>query len=199
MMNMEEEEGKTVIRINLLQTAMTLGTYLGLYMILVYVFTALSIKYMALSLVSLPLMLGVPVVAFFLIKRFRDENCKPFFPFPVSWMLTILMFLFATALSCMAAYLYLRFIDNGAFSAIMMERLNAYVQASDLMAQNMTDAAQIEQYNQTMEQFKQYFTWLCSQPADQLTKQLLQSALVWSNLLSLIIGIIASKKIRINK
>ena len=112
---MEEQNERKIIQINILQTSMTLGTYLGVYMILVYAFMALSVRYTALTLISMPLMLGIPVIAFFLIKRFRDANCMPFFPFPISWMLTILMFLFATMLSCMAAYLYLRFIDKGAF------------------------------------------------------------------------------------
>ena len=193
---MEEFNGNKVIKINLLQVSMTLGTYLGIYTILVYAITALSIKYMALTLISLPLMLGIPVVAFFLIKKFRDTNCKPFFPFPISWILSILTFLFATMLSGMAAYLYLRFIDNGTFAAAVMERLNAYMAASDSIKQSMTDPAQIEQYNATMDLFKQTVTWFCSLPASGMTKQLIQSSLMWGNILSLIIAIITAKRIR---
>ena len=106
---MEEQEGNRIIRINILQASMTLGTYLGLYIILAYWITALTVSHVTLSLLALPLMIGIPVVAFFLIRRFRDSTKAPFFPFPVSWMLSILTFLFATVLSCMAAYLYLRF------------------------------------------------------------------------------------------
>ena len=194
---MEEPDVNRVIKINLMQVSMTLGTYLGLYIILVYVFTALAIKYMAVSMIAMPLMLGIPVVAYFLIKRFRDTNSMPFFPFPVSWMITILTFLFATILSCTAAYLYLRFIDNGALSAIVMQRLDAYIQASETVTQTMTDPTRIEQYNLSMQQFKQYFTWLCSLPASGMTKQLVQTSLLWGNILSLIIAIITAKRIRL--
>lgn len=194
---MEEQNGNKVIKINIVQVSMTLGTYLGLYIILVYALTALSVKYMALSLISMPLILGIPVVAFFLIRRFRDANCKPFFPFPVSWILTILTFLFATMLSCMAVYLYLRFIDNGAFAASIMARLNEYLLASDSVVQTMTDQAQIEQYNATMDLFKQTVTWFCSLPASGMTKQILQSSLMWGNILSLIIALITAKRIRL--
>lgn len=195
---MEEQNGNKVIKINIMQVSMTLGTYLGLYIILVYALTALSVKYMALSLISMPLILGIPVVAFFLIRRFRDANCKPFFPFPVSWILTILTFLFATMLSCMVVYLYLRFIDNGAFAASIMARLNEYLLASDSVVQTMTDQAQIEQYNATMDLFKQTVTWFCSLPASGMTKQILQSSLMWGNILSLIIALITAKRIRLN-
>ena len=195
---MEEQNGNKVIKINIMQVSMTLGTYLGLYIILVYALTALSVKYMALSLISMPLILGIPVVAFFLIRRFRDANCKPFFPFPVSWILTILTFLFATMLSCMVVYLYLRFIDNGAFAVSIMARLNEYLLASDSVVQTMTDQAQIEQYNATMDLFKQTVTWFCSLPASGMTKQILQSSLMWGNILSLIIALITAKRIRLN-
>lgn len=194
---MEEQNGNKVIKINIMQVSMTLGTYLGLYIILVYALSALSVKYMALSLISMPLILGIPVVAYLLIRRFRDTNCKPFFPFPVSWILTILTFLFATMLSCIAAYLYLRFIDNGAFAACIMERLNEYMLASDSVVQTMTDQAQIEQYNATMDLFKQTVTWFCSLPASGMTKQILQSSLMWGNILSLIIALITAKRIRL--
>ena len=196
---MEEKDGIKVIKINVFQTAMMLGTYLGLYIILVYALMGLTMKYSALSLVALPLLLGLPVVAFFLIKRFRDANCKPFFPFPVSWMITILTFLFATVLSCMAVYLYLRFIDKGALAAGMMEQMNTIIQASDATIQAMTDQVQIDQIRSNMDMFKSVITWFCSLSPSAMTKQLIQSSLLWGNILSLIIGIIATKRIRLNK
>lgn len=196
---MEEQNGNKVIRINLMQVSMTLGTYLGLYIILAYAFTLLSVKFSALSVVAMILMLGIPVIAFFLIKRFRDANCKPFFPFPVSWMISILTFLFATMLSCMAAYLYLRFIDNGAFAAGLMERMDMIMLASGSAAQELADPVQAEQYNSTMELFKQTITWFCSLPASGMTKQLVQTSLMWGNILSLVIAIITTKRIRLKQ
>lgn len=196
---MEEQNENRVIKINLLQVSMTLGTYLGLYIILVYAITVLSVKFNALSLLAMPLMLGIPVIAYLLIRHFREKNCKPFFPFPVSWMISILTFLFATMLSCMAAYLYLRFIDNGAFAAGMMERMDMIMLSSDSAAQVFTDPAQAEQYNSTMELLKQTVAWFCSLPASGMTKQLVQTSLMWGNILSLIIAIITAKRIRLKQ
>ena len=196
---MEEKDGIKVIKINVFQTAMTLGTYLGLYIILVYALMGLTLKYSALSLVALPLLLGIPVVAFFILKRFRDANCKPFFPFPVSWIITILTFLFATVLSCMTVYLYLRFLDNGALAAGMMEQMDAIIIASDAAKQSLTDQAQIDQLQSNIDMFKSVITWFCSLSPSAMTKQIIQSSLVWGNILSLVIGIIATKRIRINR
>ena len=194
---MEEQEGRNIIKINLLQASMTLGTNLGIYITLVYAITALTIKYTFLNLLAIPLLLGIPVVAFFLIKRFRDQNCKPFFPFPVSWMLSILMFLFATVLSCMMAYLYLRFIDNGSLANNLMANVEMMRQASDAVTSGMTDPAQVENYNKTLDLMFQTITWFCSLSASGITKQLIQASLMWGNIMSLIIALITAKRIRI--
>ena len=196
---MEEQEGKKIIQINILQTSMTLGTYLGVYIILTYFVTALTVNYAALSLLAIPLMLGIPVVAFFLIRRFRDSIKAPFFPFPVSWMLSILTFLFATVLSCMAAYLYLRYIDHGALAAGLTARMDMMMQSSEAVTAAMTDPAQVEQYNKTMELMQQTISWYCSLPASAMTKQLIQASLMWGNIISLIIGLITAKRIKINQ
>ena len=194
---MEEKEGYKIVRINILQTSMTLGTYLGAYIILAYLAMVLTVKYAAISLLAVPLMIGIPVVAYFLIRRFRDSIKAPFFPFPISWMLSILTFLFATVLSCMAAYLYLRYIDKGALAAGLMARMELMVQSTQAVTATMTDPAQVEQYNKTMELMQQTITWFCSLPASAMTKQLIQSSLMWGNIISLIIGLITAKRIKL--
>ena len=196
---MEEQEENRIIRINILQTSMTLGTYLGAYIILAYLASVLTVKYTALSLLAIPLFIGIPFVAFFLIRRFRDSTQAPFFPFPVSWMLSILTFLFATVLSCMVAYLYLRFIDNGALAAGLTARMNEIMQSSQTMTATMTDHAQVEQYNKTMELMQQTIAWFCSLPASAMTKQLIQSSLMWGNIISLIIGLLTAKRIKLQQ
>ena len=194
---MEEQEGNNIIRINILQTSMTLGTYLGAYIILVYLAIMLTIRYSILSLLSIPLMFGIPVVAFFLIRRFRDSTQVPFFPFPVSWMLSILTFLFATVLSCMVAYLYLRFLDHGSLAAGLTALMDSMKQSSEALTAAMTDPAQVEQYNKTMELMQQTIAWYSSLPASAMTKQLIQSSLMWGNIISLIIGLLTAKRIKL--
>lgn len=196
---MEEQNEPKIIRINILQTSMTLGTYLGAYIILAYLAVLFTVKYAALTLVSFPLLLGIPVVAFFLIRHFREQTQTPFFPFPVSWMISILTFLFATALSCMAAYMYLRFLDNGALAAGLTARMDLIMQSSHEVTAAMTDPAQVEQYNKTMELMQQTIAWYCSLPASAMTKQLIMSSLTWGNIISLIIGLLTAKRIKLQQ
>ena len=193
---MEEQQDNRIIRINILQASMTLGTYLGAYIILVYLAMLLTVKYAVFTLITLPLFLGIPVVAWFLIRRFRDQTKTPIFPFPVSWIISILTFLFATVLSCMVAYLYLRFIDHGAFASALMARMEIMMQTGREVAATMTDPTQAEQYNKTMEFMQQSITWLCSLSASAFTKQLIQTSLMWGNIISLIIGLITTKRIK---
>ena len=194
---MEEQEGQKIIKINLLQVSMTLGTYLGGYIILAYLVTAMTVKYAALSLIAIPLILGIPVVAFFLIRHFRDSTQVPYFPFPLSWMLSILTFLFATVLSCMVVYLYLRFIDNGALASGLMARMELMMQSSEAVTAAMTDPAQVEQYNKTMELMQKTITWFCSLPASAMTRQIIHASLMWGNILSRIIGLITAERLRL--
>jgi hypothetical protein len=194
---MEEQEGKKIIKINLLQASMTLGTTLGLYLILTYVITVLSLKYSLLSFLLMPLVIGIPVVAYLLVRRFRDSNQLPFFPFPISWILSVLMFLFASVLSCMTAYLYLRFIDQGALSASLMAYTEQFLQSMNESIAALTDPVKIEQMNNYIEMMRQTVTWFCSLPASGVTKQLIQTSLMWGNILSLIIGLITTKRLKL--
>ena len=196
---MEEQNEPKIIRINILQTSMTLGTYLGAYIILAYLVTLLTVKYPALTLLAVPLFLGVPVVAFLLVRRFRDSTQVPYFPFPVSWIISILTFLFATVLSCMVAYLYLRFPDHGALAAGLTARMDLMMQSSQEVTAAMTDPKQIEQYNSSMEFMQQTIAWFCSLSASAMPKQIIQASLMWGNILSLIIGLITAKRIKFNQ
>ena len=190
------EGDKKIIRINLMQASMTLGTYLGIYVIVLYAVFALSLRFSALSVLSLPLMIGVPFVAYFLLKRFRDRNSPEAFPFPVSWMIAILMFLFSTILSCMAAYMYLRFIDHGQIAAGLKSMMDAISLSASQTTAGMTDATQIEAFNTQMETIGKYVDWMCGLPASGLTKILVQASLTWCNILSLIIGLLTTKRIK---
>ena len=177
---------------------MTLGTYLGIYIVLAYAFIALTVNHTMLSLVAFPLLLGIPVVAYMLVKRFRDQSQAPFFPFPISWIITILTFVFATALSCMAVYLYLRFVDKGAIASNIMSVLDAYTKSSQTSISAMTDPVQVEQYTKALEMMRQNITMVCSLTPSGFTKQLISSSLMWGNIISIIIALITAKRIRIN-
>lgn len=172
-----------IVKINLLQTAMTLGTWLGLYQILKLVSMPLSLKYGSLGLLFFLLAIGVPFVAWKLIKKFRDETTPEFFPFSSAFLICLLMFVFATMLSGFAAYIYLHFIDKGWFFTELETQFTA---AKDLLiASGMqgTDAAQFD-----ASQFDAATEMLQSMTDIGATKQLLSTAMFWGNIFSLIIA-----------
>jgi hypothetical protein len=99
----------------------------------------------------------------------------------------------------MAAYMYLRFLDNGALAAGLTARMDLIMQSSQEATALMTDPAQLEQYNKTMELMQQTIAWYCSLPASAMTKQLIMSSLTWGNIISLIIGLLTAKRIKLQQ
>lgn len=205
-MDMEEQD-KKIVRINVFQTSMALGGKLGLYMIVTYLIMGLSIILPSLSaskfstgmagvmsFLSLPLFIGTAFIAYFLIRHFRDRNSPEVFPFPIAWMLTLLMFLFATVFSSMAAFAYFKFIDHGVFGQAMMARLD---EALAVMNAAQSAASQTEMFGTQMDTLMDTARWMFSQSASGLTKMIAQSSLTIGNILSILIAILVTKRIKL--
>ena len=205
-----DEPEKKVIRINVFQTSAALGGRLGAYFIITYLVMGLSVvlpvvsasKFAAgisglLSLLSVPLLIGVIFVAYFLLKRFRDSNSPDVFPFPIAWMLSLLMFLFATVLSSMAAFAYFKFFDNGLFGQAMLVRLEESIEALNA-AQAMAGQASAgtEVLGVPSDKLLETARWTFSQPASGIARMIAQSALMTGNMLSIVIAIFVTKRIK---
>ena len=188
-----------IIQINVMQTSMTLGMKLGLYITLVYAIFVLSIYWQPLSILSLPLAIGIPFVAYFLLKRFRDANSPDFFPFPVSWMLSILTFLFAGMISCMAVFLFLKFAKPASLDGMLLAQIETLTQAMQQSAGTVTDSVQVEAMNTQIDTIVKTMEWMCGLSASAFTKLLIEASLTWGNIFSLIIGLLVSKRIRIKQ
>lgn len=195
---MNENQPK-VVRINVFQSAMTLGSKLGVYMILAYAVLFLSIYFDFLSLLALPAMIGIPFVAYFLLKKFRDTESPEFYPFPVSWMMSILTFLFAGVLSCMAVFAYLKFLKPADLDQVMLSHIDSFSALMQQTAAGQTDQSQVEAISQQLDSMVRTMKWMCSLSASAFTKLLIQASLTWGNIFSLIVGIIVSKRIKFKK
>jgi len=191
-MQNQNQDNKTnkIIKVNIFQTSMTLGTYLGLYLTLVNLTFVLALKFSLFNLLFIPLFLGIPVAAYFIQKIFRDRNNLKFFPIPVSWIIALLTFIFATVLSCVIAFLYLQFLDNGALATGIMAKFET-IKAAGLT--NVTDPQMIETYNNSISNMEQNIKWFYSLTPLEMTKLLIQSCFMWGNLISLFVGLITSR------
>ena len=174
-------------RIDVLQTAMKLGLWLGLYQIVKLVLFPLALKFSILTPVFLVAALGVPFFAHRLVKRYRDSNGIDFFPFVTSWLITLLTFLFATMLAGIAVYIYLNYIDKGGLSDLIAAQMQ---EAGNTMMEAGGNSADTVNAVQSMNALVQALTAMT--PLEQ-TKQIIASMLSWGNIFALIIAIITAR------
>lgn len=192
----QENPQKEVLKINVMQVSMTMGTKLGLYIILVYAALMLSLRYSSLSILALLMLIGIPVVAFFVVRDFRNKSKLPVFPFPVAWMFSLLMFVFATVLSGMIAYLYLRFLDNGALSQSIMDHVSVMNASGQQILAAVTDPTEAQKYTETMDILTQGALWFSQLTSSGVAKELMESTLLWGNLFSIFISLLLMKRIK---
>jgi len=188
---------KEIFKINVMQVSMTMGTKLGLYIVLVYAMLMLSLRYQSLTMVALPLLAGIPVVAYFVVRRVRSKTRFPFFPFPLAWMLSLLMFIFATVLSGMVAYMYLRFIDHGALAQSIMAHVDLMNESGMKEISAITDPNLVQQYTETLDVLTQAARWFTGLSSSGIAKQLMQSTITWGNIISIIISLLLMKRIKL--
>ncbi len=93
--------------------AMLLGTYMGIYWIVKFIFIPLGMTMPFLMLLFMGLTLGVPVMGYYFAKLYRDKVLGGSISWGHAWMFTTFMYMFASLLTAAAHYLYFRFIDGG--------------------------------------------------------------------------------------
>lgn len=90
----------------IVQFAMEAGAYMGLYFVVKFIFAVLSLNYPFCNVVSTIMLLFVPLVVFFMMRRFSNQNEGGSY-FSQLWMMGILLFFFASLISGLAQYIYL--------------------------------------------------------------------------------------------
>ncbi|MCK9159420.1 MAG: DUF4199 domain-containing protein, partial [Bacteroidaceae bacterium] len=88
----------TESRAYLQKYAMKYGTYMGIFWIVKFILFPLGFTQPILSLLFIILTLGVPFLAYFLVKKYREEACGGYIRFTHALVFTIFMFMFASLL-----------------------------------------------------------------------------------------------------
>ena len=78
----------------IVQFAMEAGAYMGLYFVVKFIFAVLSLNYPFCNVVSTIMLLFVPLVVFFMMRKFSNQNEGGSY-FSQLWMMGILLFFFA--------------------------------------------------------------------------------------------------------
>lgn len=88
------------------------GFFFGIYLSLMFLASLLSARLPFLSLLSLVMAAGVPVVIFLFMRRFNSE-LKEFATFPMLWMHGVVIFICGILISGAVVVVYLQWIDPG--------------------------------------------------------------------------------------
>lgn len=94
----------------IVQFAMEAGAYMGLYFVVKFIFAVLSLNYPFCNVVSTIMLLFVPLVVFFMMRRFSNQNEGGSY-FSQLWMMGILLFFFVSLISGLAQYIYYVYIN----------------------------------------------------------------------------------------
>ncbi|HZK03486.1 MAG TPA: DUF4199 domain-containing protein [Bacteroidaceae bacterium] len=175
---------------NIIQATMLLGIFLGVYQTVTLISMILTVNFKIGSFIFMLLTLGLPFVAGFLIKKFRDKNNIVFFPFSMAWLFSLLTFMFASLLSVMLFYLFLRFIDNGQFLANMSSMFEEFKQMLEQLNKLNDNTIPFSFFDQ----IDSYIEYYKSLSITGLIKDLFSTNLLWGNIFSLIIAIFVKRK-----
>lgn len=91
--------------------AMEYGLFLGIYFILKYAIAVLTPRFPLLTIPYMILMCGIPFVAFWMIRRYRDHDNEGYLRFSEGWNVGVMLFFFASLPEALAVYGYCQFID----------------------------------------------------------------------------------------
>ncbi|MBE6287609.1 MAG: DUF4199 domain-containing protein [Mediterranea massiliensis] len=104
--------------------AMLLGTYMGVFWILKFIFFPLGMSVPFFSLVFMVLTLCVPFMGYYYARMYRNTACGGFIGFGHAWWFTTMMYMFAAVLTAVAHYIYFRYIDQGFMINTCEEQIN---------------------------------------------------------------------------
>ncbi len=132
---------------NIMQAAMEAGAFMGVFFIIKFIFTVLSLYSPLSGMLSSFMMLAIPLMLYYLMRRYyRDGGISSFSQL---WLLGILLFFFASLISGLAQYIYYVYI-NPDYIRMQFEMAGEAMKLIEEM--NSLSASTLEPYKQVMAQ-----------------------------------------------
>lgn len=167
---------------------MILGTILGFYQVIKYLLFAVSLSKPTVSFLFMIMALGVPVLAYYIQRRFREKYSPVAFPFFLSWMVAFLTMIYSVVLSIVVCYLILEFADtDGTFFTLLSNQMLLAAQTYESI--EGVDEALIEQMNRLAKA-------LVSMSPLTFVKMLIPTAFSTGNIIAFIVAALTTKSIR---
>ncbi len=119
-----------------LQYSMEGGLWLGIYLILRFIFTVSGTQSSIANILAITMFVGTPVVLYRLIKGYDIHIAATYFS--MQWMLGIMLSFFASLISCIPEYIFYTYIDPNYITTLFEQ---AYTIMNDMLhtQENLTN------------------------------------------------------------
>ncbi|MGL4779414.1 MAG: DUF4199 domain-containing protein [Bacteroidales bacterium] len=108
--------------------AMHLGLYMGLYETVKFILSVTGGKNNVISYFYVLLAVLTPVVAYFIVKRFKQRTIIPDIRFGQLYSFTVFLFLFSAMIVAIAQYVYMQYINPTFLSQVTDASMNLMTQ-----------------------------------------------------------------------
>lgn len=122
----------------LVKSAMTYGLALGIYWVVKYIFFTLSISIPELYYIYLGLTFAVPFIAYYLTKKYKNNDLNGQISFFHAWRFGTMLYFFAALIVSLAHFIFYQYIAPADFIAKSMAIL------TDQLKQMQADSSFVE-------------------------------------------------------
>ena len=175
-------------RPTMMNSAMNFGVMLGGFYIVKFCLQMLGLYSVMASLLFLGLALVLPLFAFGLVLRYRDQFCGGSIRFSHAFFFSMLAMSFGALLASVAYYIYFAFIDGGSVVEACMQSLEQ-MKGIDFSSVEGVNSDSLVLFNDLMGQAAQQLQAMS--PVD-MTLYLLSNNVWWGVILSLPIALVVS-------
>ena len=106
-------------------SSMYYGTMLGIVWSVMYILLFAGTGSITMLMFSSALFFASPFIAISFARKHRREDCNDTMTFTQAWIFMFYMYICASMFSALVSFVYLRFIDNGAFFMSLQSILQA--------------------------------------------------------------------------
>lgn len=123
---------------SLLKWSMTYGLILGIYWGIKYIFFILSVSRPSFNMVYWILTIAVPFIAYYLTKKYKDEELDGQISFFHAWRFGIMLYFFAALIVSLVHFVFYQYIASPDFIA------HAYDQAINFLKNSQINTSVLE-------------------------------------------------------
>ena len=172
--------------------AMHYGLYMGLFLVFIFLcfVVAFHLQIFIFQSISIILLIIIPVLAYFFVKKFRDNILNGEIRFSLAWNFGTLMFFFASLILAITVYIFLEYITPSLYTEI----ISNLSQSVDYMIKNAGENNIPSQQIKLMQEQLALLSALPARSAIEMAVDNLGNSVFWGIIISIPIAIIVKSK-----